>query len=159
VVVVCSFGIAGVPLLWLVPTPELLWPLALEAAISGTLWAGQGLGAFALPLSISPRHGRPFYLAAFSTASGVAFAAATAVGGSLIERLPSELFIWGHPFWRLQILFLFSAAARLLAAFSALGILEPSARPVPELFRHIYAGAVDLPARLQRAAFGSAESD
>ena len=37
VLVVCSFGISIVPLIWLFVTPDRLWPIAIEAVVSGTL--------------------------------------------------------------------------------------------------------------------------
>jgi ABC-type uncharacterized transport system substrate-binding protein len=40
--VLCSFGIAAVPALWLFVTPDRLWPLALEAVAAGALWACHG---------------------------------------------------------------------------------------------------------------------
>src|SRR5437867_8011819 len=54
VLAVCSFGIAAVPAIWLFPTPAFLWPLALEAALSGALWGGHGLAAMDLTVDLSP---------------------------------------------------------------------------------------------------------
>lgn len=130
ILVACSFGITLIPLIWLLPTPDNLWPLLLDTLFSGVLWSGHSLAAFALPLAIAPRNGRPFYLASFSVAAGLAFAAASAAGGGLAERLPCDLLVLGHPFFGLQVTFVLSSAARLFAAGLALRIVEPGARPI-----------------------------
>lgn len=137
VLVCCSFGIAVVPAIWLLPTPDFLWPIALDALLAGVLWGGHGLASFALPLSLAPRRGRPFYLAAFSAAGGLAFAAASATGGLAARSLPVELHlrVLGRPMFALQALFVASALARLGAAGLAVRIVQPDARsrPVGEL--------------------------
>src|SRR5262249_56208039 len=45
VLVLCSFGVAVVPAIWMLPTPERLWPIALEAVLAGVLWGGHGIAA------------------------------------------------------------------------------------------------------------------
>ena len=127
VLVTCSFGIAAIPLIWFFATPERLWPLALDALMAGALWGGHNLGAFALPLSVTPKRGRPHYLAAFAVTSGVAFTVATALGGGLAGALPARFTIGGHAFFSLQVLFALTVPLRLAAAFLALRIHEPAA--------------------------------
>ena len=55
VLVVCSVGSALVSTLWMLAAPARLWPIALDAMLSGVLLGGQGLAAFAIPLSVAPR--------------------------------------------------------------------------------------------------------
>ena len=133
VLLACSLGISVIPLIWLFPTAGFLWPLLMDVVVAGVLWGGHGLAAFALPLSVAPRKGRPFYLAAFSTAGGLAYAAASTLGGGVASLVPAEFTLGGHLWVNLHVLFVLSAVTRLGAAFLALRIEEPGARPVGSL--------------------------
>ncbi|MFL5343353.1 MAG: MFS transporter [Hyalangium sp.] len=133
VVLACSLGIALIPLIWLFPTADMLWPLMFDVLMAGALWSGHGLAVFALPLAVAPRQGRPFYLAAFSTAGGLAYAAASALGGGLASLLPTHFTLGSHAYVNLQVLFALSAVVRLGAAFLATRIIEPDARPARSL--------------------------
>lgn len=134
VLVACSLGVAAVPVLWLFPTADSLWPwLLLDMVLSGVLWSGHGLATFALPLASAPRQGRPFFLAAFSTAGGFAFALASSLGGWLIQHLPSQTHLFSHQMSAFHWIFLISSALRLLGAAMALRLVEARARPVEEL--------------------------
>ena len=130
VVLACSLGISLVPLLWLVPTAGMLWPLVFDVLLAGALWSGHGLALFALPLAVAPRKGRPFYLAAFSTAGGLAYAAATALGGGLASILPAHFTLGSRAWANFHVLFVISAVTRIGAALLAARIIEPDARPV-----------------------------
>ncbi|AKU91098.1 MFS transporter [Vulgatibacter incomptus] len=126
VLVFCSFGLFVTPLVWLSPSPSvLLWVIALDALTAGTLWAGHSLSAFELPLAIAPREKRPYYLATFAAAGGLAFAAAALFGGVLAQLLPDTLFLLGKPVQNLQVLFVLSAIGRLMSAPLALRVLDP----------------------------------
>src|SRR6185369_11126812 len=83
VLIFCSFGIAAVPAIWLFPTPDRLWPIAIEAVLSGFLWGGHAIAALDLTIGLAPRSGRPFYLAAFATAGGIGFGLASVLAGQL----------------------------------------------------------------------------
>src|SRR5439155_1124041 len=106
VLVVCSLGIAVVPLIWLFPTADRLWPIAIEAVVSGALWGGHGIAAFDLSIGVSPRRGRPYYLAAFATAGGLGFAASSIVAGVLASMLASPLHAAGLSGSWMHVLFL-----------------------------------------------------
>jgi MFS family permease len=122
VLVICCFGIAAVPLLWLLPTPSRLWPLAVDAVVAGALWSGHGLASFTLPLDLTPRVGRAAYLAVLSTTAGLAFSVGTVCGGLLAENLPNPTSLFGHPMADLQALFVASALLRLVGARLAMRI-------------------------------------
>ena len=142
VLAACSFAAAGLPLLWLATSPVLLWPIAVDAAIGGIAWGGHALATFALPLEIGARRDRPFQLAAFSMAGGVAYAVAAAAGGVAAAALPPEVATLGCAGGHgLELLFVVSAAGRLASAMLAL--------------RTDGRGAVSL-AEVQRAATGAA---
>lgn len=152
VLVVCSFGICVIPLLWLWPTEHFLWPLLLDVLLAGVLWGGHGLAAFALPLSVAPARGRAFYLAAFAACGGVAYALATLVAGALTQVLPEHFVLLHRSFFGLQVLFVLSSLARLGAAFLALRIVEAGAgRPADVLRPWAWRGRAPAAARLRRA--------
>ncbi len=128
VLVACSFGISVIPLIWLLPTPDFLWPAAIDSVFSGVLWSGHSLASFSLPLSVAPRERRPFYLAVFASASGLSFGVAAALGGGIAELLPRQLVVAGHPMFGLQQIFVASSLARLLAALLSLRVVEAGSR-------------------------------
>jgi hypothetical protein len=133
VLITCAFGVSAIPLIWLFATPTCLWPLVFDAIGAGVLWGGHNLATFALPLTVTPRAGRPFYLAAFAAASGLAFSLATAAGGALASFIPDHAVVLGRPLHSLQALFGLSALLRFGAAFLALRIHEPAAAGVTDL--------------------------
>jgi MFS family permease len=135
VLVVCSFGISVVPAIWLFPTPERLWPIALEAIVSGALWSGHGIAGFDLTIGLSPRRARPFYLATFATACGLGFAASSIVAALLAQSLTAPLHVLGSSWSNVHVLFLLSALGRAGAAVLSLRIEEPATRGVSELVR------------------------
>ena len=127
VLVICSFGLFLVPLLWLAPPPSALrWVIAFDALFAGTLWAGHGQATFQLPLAIAPDEQRPYYLAIFAAAGGVAFALAAAAGGLMAHLLPTKLIMMGKPILTVQLLFVLSAAGRLLSSPLAIRLQEPA---------------------------------
>jgi hypothetical protein len=137
VLVTTSFGIALIPLLWLLPARyHFAGPLALDAAVSGLLWAGHGLASFQLPLVVSPEvESRPFYVAAFSSVGGVAFAVAALGGGLLLPSLPAHFVVLGVKLTPLHGIFVLSTLLRLAAWTVSLFVREPGAAPVAELWR------------------------
>jgi MFS family permease len=130
VLMACSLGIGVIPALWLLPSAGTLWPLLFDVVLAGALWSGHGLAIFALPLTVAPRKGRPFYLAAFATAGGLAYALAAALGGAIASALPENFVLGGQPWVNLHVLFVLSSVARLCAALLAARLPEPGAHPV-----------------------------
>ncbi|NVJ23222.1 MULTISPECIES: MFS transporter [Myxococcus] len=130
VLLACSLGIGVIPALWLLPSAGTLWPLLFDVLLAGALWSGHGLAIFALPLSVAPRKGRPFYLAAFATAGGLAYSLAAALGGAIASALPEQFILGGMPWVNLHVLFVLSSVARLGAGMLATRLPEPGAHPV-----------------------------
>jgi MFS family permease len=137
VLIACAFGVSAVPLVWLFPTPTFLWPLLVDAVVAGSLWGGHNLAMFVLPLTATPRRGRPSYIAAIATSGGIAFSVATAGAGALAQRLPERLTVGGHAFHGLQVLFVGSAVLRFAAACLATRIHEPAAAGVGALITEV----------------------
>lgn len=151
VLVTCSFAISVIPFIWLFPTPDLLWPLAIDSLLTGVLWSGHNLAAFSLPLSITTREDRPYYLGFFAAVGGGAFALATAAGGLLARAFPDRIALGGHDLHALQLLFAFSGVLRLGASFIGLRIHGASGRDV-SLVLHAVGERIRAP---QPAAPGS----
>jgi MFS family permease len=147
VLATCSFGIAAIPAIWLFATPARLWPLAFDAILAGVLWGGHSLATFSLPLSVTPKRGRPHYLAAFSLTSGVSFSLATALAGACAGALPARFELGGHAFFSLQVLFAVTVPLRLAAAFLALRIQEPAAARVSALLAEMRPAPASEPRR------------
>jgi len=140
VLVFCSFGIAAVPLTWLVVTPDRLWPIALDAVFAAFLWTGHNIAAFDLSIGLAPRTSRPFYLAAFATAGGLGFGLASILAGQLAALIPVHFVLAGEVWTNLHVLFLLSALGRLTAAGLSLRLRDPGARgDVRELVRALAA--------------------
>jgi hypothetical protein len=135
-VIFCSFGIAAVPLTWFFVTPDRLWPIALDAIFAAFLWSGHNIAAFDLTIGLAPRAARPFYLAAFATAGGLGFGAASILAGLLAGLIPVHFELAGEPWTNLHVLFLLSAVGRLASAGLSLRLHDPGARgDVRELVR------------------------
>lgn len=130
VMVACSFGISAIPFIWLFPTPDCLWPLAIDSLLTGILWSGHNLAAFNLPLAVAPRSSRPYYLAVFATLGGVASMLAVMAAGLLEPALPEHLTAGGLPLARLQQLFALSGILRLCASCLAMRIQHASRRDI-----------------------------
>ncbi|WP_176066482.1 MFS transporter [Anaeromyxobacter diazotrophicus] len=129
VLVASTAGAASLPFLWLGIHAGSVFTLALDAALGGTLLAGQALASVALPLQIAPRHRRAEVVAAFSTAGGLSFAAASLATGVLSDKLPLFVFIAGRVLLGRKLLFAAGGAVRLAAA--ALGLRAFGRAPSP----------------------------
>ncbi len=130
VLVVCSVGSALASALWTIASPARIWPIALDAVVNGVLLAGQGLAAFAIPLSVAPktRTSRSMLLSAFVMAGGLAFGLGSIAGGALVGILPKLV-----PALGVRALFAASAGGRLVAALLAHRIHEPGAQPMAQI--------------------------
>jgi MFS family permease len=136
VILLCALAQAFSPVIWLFPAEGRLWPLVLDAAVSGAAMAGLSLATFSLPIALSAARERSFYVAAVAAAAGLATSGASAAGGALIKVLPAHATLFGQPLVAAQLLFLCGAVGRLGAAALALRIVErrdaaPTAIPAP----------------------------
>lgn len=140
VLICCSFGISAVPAIWLFSSPERLWPIAIDAMVSGFLWGGHAIAALDLSIGLAPRPGRPFYLAAFAAAGGIGFGLASVLAGQLAAFAPAHFVLGGCAWTSIHILFFLSSLGRLASAGLAVRLHDPGARGgVPELMRSLSA--------------------
>src|SRR5262249_3759675 len=132
VLVASAFGLGLSPFLWIFAARDRLWPLAIDAALSGAANAGPSLATFSLPLALSRPTTRAFYVGALAAAGGLAAGIGSAAGGGLVRCLPVAWTLLGQPLTSAHALFLVGAAARLCSAGLALRVNE---RPVAEVVR------------------------
>jgi hypothetical protein len=153
VLIVCSWGISVVPMIWLFIAADRLWPIALEAVVAGALWGGHGIATIDLSIGLAPRRGRPFYLATFATAGGLGFALTSGLAGILAYTLAGPMQVLGSEWREVHVLFLLSAFGRAAAARLAPRIDEPAARSVRDLGRAVAAMVAHRSIRLPRAEY------
>jgi MFS family permease len=156
IMLACSFGVSAIPFIWLFLTPTCLWPLAIDALLTGILWSGHNLAAFSLPLSITTRASRPLTLAIFATVSGCASILAVGAAGLLLPFLPEPLSLAGHPLARLQQLFAVSGFLRLVASFIAFRMEHASRRDVLIVARAVRSALPAFQGQLARLRRGLA---
>ena len=106
--------------------------------MSGTLWGGHGIAVFDVSIGVSPRRGRPFYLAVFAAGGGIGFAASSILAGLFATALTTPLHTAGSTWNEIHVLFLLSTDGRACTAFLAVRIAEPAARGVPDLARALF---------------------
>ena len=122
VLVASAFALCLSPVLWIVAAPGRLWPLALDAALSGVANAGLSLATFSLPIALSRPATRSFYVGFFAAAGGVAAGFGSAAGGAAVKLLPDAWTLLGQPLVAAHALFLLGAVARFCAAGLALQV-------------------------------------
>lgn len=133
VLVVSTLGVSAMPLLWMASSPDFVWPLVLDAIISGALWGGQQIAMFDLPLRASDARARPQALAAVAMALGLGW-----IGGSwLFGALASGLSAHGTFDEPLRVIFVMSALGRAACALLALRVTDDRAKTVGSLVRHV----------------------
>jgi hypothetical protein len=102
-----------------------------------------------LTLNSAPADRRPYYVAVFGATSGLGFGIASVLAGLVAASLPGRWEAFGTSWTAIHLLFLASAVARALAAFTALRIEERNAHPLGAAVRTI-AGHALTSLRLRR---------
>jgi len=109
VLVSSAFALGLSPLLWIFAAEGRLWPLAIDAAMSGAANAGLSLATFSLPLALSRPSTRSFYVGALAAAGGLAAGIGSAAGGVFVKFLPDAWSLLGQPLVSAHALFLAGA--------------------------------------------------
>ncbi|HZR11205.1 MAG TPA: MFS transporter [Myxococcales bacterium] len=130
-----AFALCLSPLLWIFATEGRLWPLALDAAVSGVANAGLALATFSLPIALSRPATRSFYVGTLAAAGGLAAGIGSAAGGAAVKLLPDAWSLFGQPLVAAHALFLVGAAARFCAAGLALRVESRAPAEVVEMPR------------------------
>jgi MFS family permease len=122
VLALCAVGISFLPFFWCAARPHFMYPVFFIPFWAGFCWSGFNLATFTLPLALSPRESRTYFIAAFGIVTGVAtFAASTAGGVTAHIAAAYEWKLAGLTFNHYHLLFVLSAVGRLLS----IGLLRP----------------------------------
>ncbi len=134
---VLAFNIVAVstlPLFWFFATPGFLWPIWIDAMLTGAFWPGLHLAAFNLVLGSAPAANRSSYLAVQSLLAGVSMALAAVIGGALAHAMGAWTWKIGpQTLVNFHVLFALSAVGRIAMLPLALRLREDQARPFDEL--------------------------
>ncbi|MCS7230026.1 MAG: MFS transporter [Candidatus Kryptonium sp.] len=123
-------NIAYIPVLWLIATPDFLFPLFIDAILAGVAWSGFNLAAFNIPLSKAPKENRSAYVAVLSIFSGFGYLSASMLAGYIATLLKDfSIWIFGLKFINLHILFLLSFISRIIGTIILLKIPEFGEKP------------------------------
>ena len=113
---ICMLFVVPLPWMWILATPDWLWPLFFGNLLGGVMWGGLGMSQVNRLMEQAPCEGRPCYMAAFSVATGVPYMLASLGAGAFISTIGVDpvtlLGITFHPYLGF---FLASGLLRLLA--------------------------------------------
>jgi MFS family permease len=120
VLIASAFGVALVPLLWMLPTRDALWPIWAEAVYAGIFWTGFNQAAFLQPIAVLAPPERSHGLALYNVCTGTAMFVASMLGGVFLHALGTAdatgfFFLFGT-----------ATAIRVFVAMLALRLTEPS---------------------------------
>lgn len=87
VLAICMGLIVPLPWFWIVASPDRIWPLFVNATLSGIMWAGFLMTQTNRLMEQAPADGRSAYFAAFSVATGLPFMIASLAAGILINLI------------------------------------------------------------------------
>ena len=149
VLVLCSFGIAAVPALWLFIAPDFLWPLAVEAAAAGRTLGRPRDRLDGPHTELGPCGPSPILRSRVRRDEWTRLRHRLGACGVCGRQASRPLGRLGTSWTAIHLLFLASAAARALAAFTALPIEERNAHSLGAVVRTI-AGHALASLRLRR---------
>ncbi len=123
------FGVAFLPLLWIFPRPNFLYPIWLDAFLTGILWSGLNLSVFNIVFSLSDNEDlKESYFAIFAAVTGITGFLSSLLGGYLANLLKGFHFqILGLNIINYQLFFIFAGLSRFVALILLRGVIEPKA--------------------------------
>jgi MFS family permease len=138
VLALCAAAVGLLPLFWLTTRPDFIYPVWAIAVWAGVSWAGVNLVAFTMPLALSPRPSRTYYIAAFGLVTGAATFVASTLGGLMARAAGGyEWVIGGVVFINYHLLFALSSVGRLASVLLLKGLREPRAVGVPTTLAYV----------------------
>jgi MFS family permease len=116
VLLICMFGVVPLPWFWLAATPTRVWPLFVNSAMAGIMWAGMLMAQTNRLMEQAPADGRSAYFAAFSVATGVPYMLASLGAGLVVTITGVEpIMVAGTSFHPYLGFFILSSVLRLIA--------------------------------------------
>ncbi|MEO0072087.1 MAG: MFS transporter [candidate division WOR-3 bacterium] len=110
-------GIGFLPFLWLFPKENFLFPVWLDAFLTGVFWPAVNLGVFNIVLSLSENEElKESYFAIYSTITGMAGFISSLIGGYLANLTKHlSLTVFGLHLVNYQFFFVFAGLTRFLS--------------------------------------------
>jgi hypothetical protein len=105
------------PLLWLMMTPDRLWPLWIDMISSGIVWNGFEVAATNLLLRLAPRGAGEVAYGSLAAVRGLSGAAAAVLAGAVYEMIPAGSGA------RMQVIFLICTVLRW-SCLAFIGLVE-----------------------------------
>lgn len=123
------FGVAFLPLLWIFPKQGFLFPIWLDAFLTGILWSGLNLSVFNIVFSLSDNEDlKESYFAIFAAVTGIGGFLSALLGGYLANLLKDfHIQILGLNIINYQLFFIFAGLSRFLVLFLLKGVSEAKA--------------------------------
>ncbi len=127
-------AVSTLPLFWLFATPGFLWPIWIDAMLTGIFWPGLNLATFNLVLGTAPEANRTSHLAVQNLVAGAFLAIAAVVGGLLAHAMGGWTWRVGpQTFVNFHVLYVLSSLGRIALLPLALRLREDHARPFAAL--------------------------
>ncbi len=136
----CGLAAGLVPLVWLFTGPGTLWPIWVDAVATGLFGTGMNIAAVNLPLVVTPRKNRLYYLAVFATIAGLGIGFSSVASGHLamaLDGLRWRIPGIGHDLVNYHIIFAFSAFFRLGSMALLIKYQEENGRSLSEAWSRI----------------------
>ncbi len=113
VLLICISGVIVLPLCWVVATPSMIWPLYLNAVLSGIWWSGLNLALSNRLMEQVPSTARGAYLAVFAASTGLTYFIASLGAGTVADLLAGvQIHVAGLSLNNYQVLFVVSSLVR-----------------------------------------------
>lgn len=127
-----------IPLIWLFPTKEFIWPIYIDPILSGICWTGFNLAAFTFPIDASPKDLRGFYIAMFGIFVGLGYLLSSILGGLLAQIFSSFHYnFFGINLINLHLLFIASFILRTFSTIKLRNLKEPEEKGAELIFQFI----------------------
>jgi len=123
------FGVAFLPLLWIFPTQTFLFPIWLDAFLTGIFWSGLNLSVFNIVFSLSDNEDlKESYFAIFAAVTGISGFLSALLGGYLANLLRGfHMQILGLNIINYQLFFIFAGLSRFVILFLLKDVSEAKA--------------------------------
>lgn len=128
VIAICAFVVSMYPLFFIFITPHNFLLLVPANILAGIAWGGVDFATAQVLLRTAPQTNRSIYFSTFTAISGMSFAVAPIIGGSLANVFEGMSYsVAFFTFYGMHFLFIISTFARLWATSFVKGIHEPEA--------------------------------
>lgn len=150
--ILCGVITGSVPLLWLFTAPGVMWPIWFDAVAAGIFMTGLNIAALNLPLVVTPKPNRLYYLALFATITGLGIGLASVLAGKVAMMMSGvQIIVPGldHPLVNYHLIFACSSFFRMGSVCLLLKYREDRGKSVSHAIGRI-TSSLRLPVRRRR---------